>query len=169
MKKVIGWVLLLIFLVIIILMFNFFQKSSEPQVLGVRDFSCDTLRGFSFKYPIFKGLESVRVNSLENKDVCSLSIGKDDNYILLSLSLEVVDIKNANEILEKNPNGVDYYKKRGLVIQEENLCFRMSGEKEVCMRVFGLSKVGMDEKDELKLGFSREKFWQTVIESFRLN
>ncbi len=78
-------------------------KANAEEIVEMREFSCADLR-VSFKYPIFKGLESIREKQ------CEIKIAKTgENYTLIKVSIKVG--KGALLIFaeEKNPQGIPYY------------------------------------------------------------
>lgn len=136
------------------------------QILETRDFSCPGMEGFTFEYPVFRGLEYILRPVKENS--CSIIIRPsdfkmpDNPDVRLELALRKISVtktpkdpKTPLAIPDKiyqNPNGVSY------VIQSQS-------------RLFFAPDFYVDIDLSLvpnESGFSRDQFFQTVIESFKL-
>lgn len=164
-------------------MFNFFKKSSVS-VIETRDFSCKEMAGFTFKYPLFKDWEDIKIDPISSK-ACNIEFQwsgfsevppmsppeltepvKPPSVIaevemgdsgLKGLNEKVSDVPTPN--VQKNPHGIlyDILPKSD---SSNNKTIRFYTEKFIVTVRFIMPS------DEF--GFSTEQFFQTVIESFKI-
>src|SRR3990167_9726166 len=78
--------LLLALIGVLIFMINPLKKSAKYEIVKTLDFSCPSLVGFTFKYPVFKGLEIKKIDGSE-ESVCNIFLNEpllDINKVLSS-------------------------------------------------------------------------------------
>ncbi|MBI2409965.1 hypothetical protein HYV30_02910 [Candidatus Kaiserbacteria bacterium] len=122
-------------------------KNTAPEIVEVRDFQCDGMEGFTFKYPVFKGWEA------SEKVECIDSASARSNLF------EVHIIKGKDwdfETLE-NPSGIVYGR---VYSSEEESAIFLGKESDVI--------VTLKNADNPEKSFSKDLFWQQVIESFKI-
>jgi hypothetical protein len=164
--------LILSLILVIIFMFNSSQKSMKYEILETRNFSCPSMMGFTFEYPVFKGWEISSTKESKGGG------GSDECFIMLNhpkkISLEtnpqIIITKQpysekdfeipAEAVSYPNPNHVPYiYTKEGALHEGKNYGYvGFYGEDFK----FWILLDGISEKS----GFPTDQFFKTVIESF---
>ncbi|MBI2409968.1 hypothetical protein HYV30_02925 [Candidatus Kaiserbacteria bacterium] len=153
---------------------NMFSKT-EPQILETRDFECDGMEGFTFKYPVFRGwtFEDPRAAA---DGTCYIDIRSNDEpfsalvrYIKISaqimrnsadtnISISPPFIPTDNAKL--NPQKVIYDRGRSDTENGTTSTYFYDGsEGDIFMVTIELLAHG---------NFPEDTFWQEVIESFKL-
>ena len=164
--------LLLALIGVLIFMINPLKKSAKYEIVKTLDFSCPSLVGFTFKYPVFKGLEIKKMDGSE-ESVCNIFLNEpllDINKVLSSREVIPptpaprfqVTKRNIPELSTadtKNAQGVFYklVQVTGDPLYEYILFF----EKDA---VVSIDLFGIDER----FAFSKDVFWKTIIDSFKL-
>lgn len=135
---------------------------SINEIIEIKDFSCSGMVEFTFKYPVFKGWEAIGENS-QGGVICNLFLNsgeleKRGIHTEVAPQIEImkglgVEAKIGNEI-PKNINNIPYdYDKEQNFIQFFTPNFPVSISLEATYDEYG---------------FSKDKFFKTVIESFKL-
>ncbi len=166
--------LLLALILLIVFMFNPFKKSAKYEIVETRDFACPGITGFTFKYPVFKGLE---IKKIERTDEVTCSVflnepiinanqenGSQANSPRFSINptpapfIQIIKkyIDGLPSATMKNKNGIFYEFIEGSPVHE--YAFFVGEDFVINIDLFGISH---------KFPFSRKIFWQTVIESFK--
>lgn len=163
MKKTFLFLLLVLILLLVVAMLNFFKKSPKYEIVETRDFSCASVSGFTFKYPVFKGLESISSGPTDpGPKICLLRIGNSPDYALVNVYVGNAGVRAAViSPSRKNINGVEYD-----VVDNEKAIFFLRDKSEVYIKI---SKLPIFQKNQDRLSFSNELFLKTVIESFKIN
>lgn len=160
--EIILSLLLLVLILVVVFMFLPFKKSSKYESLETRDFSCPSMTGFTFKYPVFSKWENVSLN----QESCELVIKDniDNTFITIRVSIGKGVLFALSSSPKKNQQGVPYI----LDSENEELRFMLGdkpGAGDVRIKIYRLP---INQKDLNISGFSGDQFFNTVIESFKL-
>ncbi|MBI2409966.1 hypothetical protein HYV30_02915 [Candidatus Kaiserbacteria bacterium] len=153
---------------------SMFSKSTEPEIAETRDFQCEGMEGFTFKYPVFKGWEVSLIRNISEvwdidvfKNKKGMNSGPEKCEILLSgASLNrpekvkeefqpriLVQQDQPHVAISENPHGIRYEK-----LSEDKYFFNLSSY------AVNIELLNINEK----YSFPKEIFWQQVIESFKI-
>jgi len=170
MNKLLAILILLLILIGLAYMWPFTKK---PKILETRDFSCEGMTGFTFKYPVFENWENVSIEpviieTLETKEgtdvdffdpnSCIISIRWSGNTgiqptPIISIEISKLDLREFKNLerspVKLNPNKIQYWR--------DDKSVEFYGDS------FGV-RIKAFSKDE----HSPDFFFQTVIESFRM-
>ncbi|MEK7621783.1 MAG: hypothetical protein AAB415_01255 [Patescibacteria group bacterium] len=116
----ISLVLIIILAVVVYNIFYMAKNNIQSEIIRYRQFSCLTLPGFTFKYPVFRNLENVKTESKDN-DNCELRIGSADNDT-------VIVIRIYRTVLS-NMRSVDY-QKTFTTTNKAGVLYRLEGRTE---------------------------------------
>jgi hypothetical protein len=125
--------------------------SKGDEVVEMRGFSCLAMEGYTFQYPVFKGLTKIY------PDACSLRI-KDDTELttfVIEVSQKPVELAFAR----LNSNGIGY------LIENDNIHFHINEpemSKQVTVRVSALPI-----KTNGNLSSKLDKILDTIVETFK--
>lgn len=131
--------------------------SSEQKNIETRDFSCPSMAGFTFKYPVFRGWETHILS--ESDTICHIYLNQDFMSQNLDtfknapqIQVEKIPHKDIGYSSLKNPNGINYFSlsgSRGYIFSPENF--------SVIVTLHNVRDVPPDDV-----------FFKTVIESFKI-
>ncbi len=140
-------------------------NDNEPKTVEFRDFSCPGMSGFTFKYPVFEGW-SMHIEKLSDpvspggggaKQTCAIVISHPnlDTKVRMEIYIsQETGIKAKFARDTKNTHGVYY-----LVLKDKTIVDFIGNDV--------ITKI-TNRHNWPELGFSRDIFLQTVIDSFRL-
>src|SRR3989344_8488631 len=84
--------LIIVAVLLILTVVLFFNKKPEYKIIGIRDFFCPGMEGFTFKYPEFEGWE-VDGMTIFRPHECSISLSME------TLKVKGVDLEVSSQIL----------------------------------------------------------------------
>jgi hypothetical protein len=154
---VVGALILLALMALVFFVLSPSKKGVKYEVVEQRDFSCAGIRGFAFRYPVFKGWENVSV--VDEGEQCELRVKDTKNYTILTVQVRQEEVSGV--LSEKNSQGVEYRFDGA----SEEVRFRMDADHEIAIK---LVKLPVYQEDQGVAGFSSEAFFRGIIESFRL-
>ncbi len=160
-----GVIILAILIIAVIFMFNPFKKKNE--VTETRDFSLSNLAGF--KYPVFKGWD-VQVKNGGTPISPSAEIiyspspdASFDAYVPYKITIQEIMMEVAGGFWEKqpiNPKGVTY------IARSSKDSY---GNTALIFRI-GINSFEISiPKNTNENGFSGQKVWDTILDSFFIN
>ncbi len=154
----------------------YFLYSHNYTILETRTFSCPGMEGFTFDYPVFEGWESIThvenqtekditVVPVEEYDTCKIKISRTgENYTRFVMQVtmgENLNLRTDKFLLGRNNNAIRYIP----ADKNNNSVYFLVGEiPGVLVELFDLSM----KRNTRTPGFSRDIFWKTVTESFRM-
>lgn len=165
------------------------KNKANYEIVGIKDFSCEGITGFSFRYPVFKNWEIkgtqldkyVFPNYKGKGEICSIWFNWPDDIefevpprtiIEKRIDLSLNQISEANKKnLKTNPNGVSY----DFVFDPENY---VEGYKpkpgqwdylQFYGPDFGVKIWPFRGTPEDKYGFSLDVFIEEIIKSFKFD
>ena len=138
----------------------YFWYSSAPSytILETRTFSCPGMEGFTFEYPVFEGWEY----SETDPKTCGLSLSKGGYTYLKVQVLPDHDEELPTTLLGTNPHGLHY------LAYADKIQFSLGNDANPSRILIKLMSLPVKENRSDITGFSRDAFWKTVIESFRV-
>jgi len=142
-------------LVVIVAIVLFFLKKPDLRniVLEKRDFTCPVINGYTFQYPIFKGLEHVK------QDLCHLRILTDKQSTFVWITVNPVE--NQGQKFELiNPNGILYR----LGSYKDEYIVKLGDDRIVSIRA-GSTVIFASKSVMMKL----EEYSKTIIESLSVD
>ena|GEM_PF-3579542 len=147
------------------------NKIENYKIIETRDFSCPGMIGFTFKYPVFEGLE-VKEIEMVDENTCIIFLNEPiinsdkvlpPNVIIpptpapwIQVTKMIIDI--VPNMDKKNPQGVLYKLIQADNLQKKYVEFLIK-DFVLCIELIGINE---------KFNFSKEIFWEIVISSFKV-
>jgi len=104
-KPMIFYILFAIVVILGIVLYFFLRYSKPSEITGYHDFSCPTMSGHVFQYPVFKGLENI---SIPQENFCELRIKETNGDRTIFIIKITPNENNTTNLNQTNPYGISY-------------------------------------------------------------
>lgn len=171
-------ILVSLIVLMVLVAYMYTRHNNQPGIVEYRNFSCRGWNDFTFQYPVFKGLESVRMTARDDT-TCVMRIGETDTYGLIDVSIYRGGLSSMRS---------DDYKKTFGTKMKINMYYRLeeaNSTADSSVNNGGKLEIFYDASDpNLPKGviikstyltkngqvksFDQEKFLKTILNSFTL-
>lgn len=161
-KSMIFWTIFAVVIAIITIFgvgFYLFSRDSVYEIIERRDFTCSAMAGYTFQYPVIKGLENV------SQDSCELRIKETGReYTIFTVSVSVADSVFPIDQAKTNPNGILYVWR-----DSEKTSYTVQAGEGHDSKLVNIAIFSLPIWQTKKIAMMYGELSKTIINSFRVN